>query len=105
MKWYDGVCPRLGDSIADMHNGVNEEDFEVLSHIKIPCVGGSDFIIKQLTHMREQGYISKNRGGYCNKMLVVIEEGFGAVYTCVYSYDNRYFGLVTVKMKNPPAND
>lgn len=104
MRWFKESCPRLGDTIADMHEGVDENDFEVVSHICMPFDDGSKIIREQLAYMWVNQYGPKSIG-YSNKMLVVMEERFRGEYACMYSYDGRYLGMVIVRFKHLPIDE
>lgn len=85
---------RVGDHVCDMHYGLRVPDgYRCLSSINLPIEDASRGI---------EEYVAENTEGfvyqalYINKVLVVaaIRED---IYTCLYSYDNRRFGIVILR--------
>ena len=80
-----------GTVICDMHYGLKLSDgWEVVQRYVIGAVGGSDFIQKNVSKRTGKPYL------YCNKCLVVMDEGGDGSIRCAYSYDNRRIGFIDI---------
>lgn len=92
----------IGNIICDMHDGFSTKNIEgVLISYGLTAINapdGSQFIYKILNGNGYQNTF------YTNKSLIVIdspyEENSGEwVVKAAYSYDNKFFGLVTIRMR------
>lgn len=94
----------IGDYICDMHNGLSPqrlreianllevEEVKALCHVKMPMIGGGSFIEKSIR-------AHDPRFTYTNKCLAVIHADERGELSCAYSYDDRCFGVVCLKLE------
>ena len=81
----------IGQSICDMHDGAPDG---CVAHVRIRTDSALDIA---RTLMCEA--TMDDRFVLCNKILYVQDVTISGIVKCVYAYDGRYFGIVTIDEK------
>lgn len=88
----------IGKCVGDAHEWDWAErmwlrdNYRVRHHIVTPMTGASDFINKRLREV-----LGPQWGGVTNKFVYVVDV-VQNTFTAMWSYDDRYFGIINVEV-------
>lgn len=84
---------KYGCALWDQHYGIPRKLVEVTNFIQLSVDGSSEVLQAILDGIAETPVLPHN------KLVVLVGETMDGEFQAAYSYDNRYLGLLTFKLK------